>query len=120
MNMVPIREGSIQEYRGNVSRDAERTEFAHALREAAGTLKFSAHAQSRMKSRNITLTPEAAAKLEQAVDGAKKKGAKDSLILLSDMAFIVNVPNRTVVTAMDGESVRENVFTNIDSTVVAG
>jgi flagellar operon protein len=83
-------------------------------------VRFSAHARARLKSREIDVTPEVMEKLDRAVDGARKKGSRESLVLLSDLAFIVNVRNRTVVTAMDGESVRERVFTNIDSTVIAG
>lgn len=85
-----------------------------------GALKFSAHAQARMKSRNIPMTPEMIQKLDKAVSGAEQKGSRESLVLLSNLAFIVNVQNRTVVTAMDGDSTRERVFTNIDSTVIAG
>jgi flagellar operon protein len=73
-----------------------------------------------MQSRNIPTTPEMMQKLDKAVSGAEQKGSRESLVLLSDLAFIVNVQNRTVVTAMDGESTRERVFTNIDSTVIAG
>jgi flagellar operon protein len=83
-------------------------------------LKFSAHASSRLKSRNIEMTPDIMGKLEKAVEGAQNKGARDSLILVKDLAFIVNIPNKTVITAMDGESIKDNVFTNIDSTVIAG
>jgi flagellar operon protein len=82
-------------------------------------LKFSSHASSRLKSRGIEVTPDVMGKLEKAVTDAENKGARDSLILVKDLAFIVNIPNRTVVTAMDGESIRDNVFTNIDSTVIA-
>jgi flagellar operon protein len=82
-------------------------------------LKFSAHASSRLKSRNIEVTPDIMGKLEKAVAGAESKGSRDSLIFVKDLAFIVNVPNRTVITAMDGESIKDNVFTNIDSTVIA-
>jgi flagellar operon protein len=93
--------------------------FAELLKSKVEDLKFSAHAQSRLKSRNLVMTPQVMEKLNKAVSGAAGKGAKDSLILLHNMAFIVNIPNRTVVTAMDGESIRDNVFTNIDSTVIA-
>jgi flagellar operon protein len=58
------------------------------------------------------------AKIESAIDKAAAKGAKDSLILFKDMAFIVNVKNRTIVTAMEGSSMQDNVFTQIDSAVV--
>lgn len=82
-------------------------------------LKFSAHASTRIKSRNIDLTPEILEKLEKAVSGAANKGARNSLIMMKNLAFIVNIPNRTVITAMDGENLKENVFTNIDSAVIS-
>ena len=81
-------------------------------------IKFSAHAQTRLQSRNLLLDGENLARLARAVDQAQNKGAHDSLILLDDMAFIVNVRNRTVITAMDDEGLKENVFTNIDSAVI--
>jgi flagellar operon protein len=83
------------------------------------SVKFSKHAQQRLDSRNITLNEQDKTKIEQAVTMAEKKGSQDSLVLLRDMAFIVNIKNRTVVTAMDKESMSQNVFTNIDSAVVA-
>jgi flagellar operon protein len=95
------------------------TGFSDLFSNKISGLTFSAHAEARMKSRNINLSPERMLKLEGAVDRAKSKGSRDSLVLLSNLAFIVNIPNRTVVTAMDGDSLRENVFTNIDSTVIA-
>ncbi len=95
-------------------------DFTHLMHKKVGELKFSAHAQTRMKSRDINLTKEMMSKLDKAVAGAKEKGSKDTLVLLSNLAFIVNIPNKTVVTAMEGNSIRDNVFTNIDSTVIAG
>ena len=97
----------------------ERTEFSQLLKSHIDEIRFSAHAATRMKSRNIEMTPDMLGKLEKAVHGAAGKGARDSLILLKDYAFIVNIPNRTVVTAMDGAGLKENIFTNIDSAVVA-
>ena len=96
------------------------TGFSSVLKAKVQGVKFSAHAQARMKSRNIAMTPDMMDKLDKAVAGAEQKGSKDSLVLLSDLAFIVNVPSKTVVTAMDGESLREKFFTNIDSAVIAG
>jgi flagellar operon protein len=81
-------------------------------------VRFSHHAEQRLEQRGIQLQPEQMAKIESAVDKAAAKGAKDSLILFKDMAFIVNVKNRTIVTAMDGSSMQDNVFTQIDSAVV--
>ena len=87
-------------------------------------LKFSAHAQQRLASRQIQLSRDAMQRLDQAVTRAAEKGAKDALLLMpgvsrgEDLAFVVSVTNRTVITAMDGEHIRSNVFTNIDSAIV--
>lgn len=86
---------------------------------AAPSVKFSTHAQQRLQQRDITLDDEDVAKINQAVDRASEKGAKESLILLDDMAFVVSVKNRVVITAVDQPSMKQNVFTNIDSVVIA-
>lgn len=98
--------------------------FGDILREKSmpqetGTeLKFSKHAANRLAQRNIELTRN---QLERLNDGAKKadlKGIQDSLVIVDDLAFIVNVPSSTVVTAMDQTQTQENIFTNIDGTVI--
>lgn len=81
-------------------------------------LKFSHHAEQRLQQRGISLLPEQLTRIADAVDQAAAKGAKDSLVLFRDIAMIVNVPNRTVVTALDGNSMKEHIFTQIDSAVV--
>ena len=81
-------------------------------------LNFSSHARQRLQARQIELGPEELGKLEQAVEKAADKGCRSSLLLYRDMAFIAGVPNRTIITALHGESIKEHVFTNIDSTVV--
>jgi len=81
-------------------------------------LKFSNHASKRLEQRGIEIPREQLARISDAVDQAAAKGSKESLILLNDMALIVNIPNRTVVTAMDGGSMKDNVFTKIDSAVI--
>ena len=83
-----------------------------------GSLKFSAHAVDRMKSRGISFAPEVMKGIESAVSRAAAKGSKDTLVLAGDNALIVSVKNNTVVTVMDKNAMRDNVFTNIDSTVV--
>ncbi|MBL7997148.1 MAG: flagellar protein [Candidatus Kapabacteria bacterium] len=93
--------------------------FAEILQEEAGKIRFSAHAQSRMTSRDMALDDSDMKRLENAVSKADEKGSRDSLVMLRDMAFIVSVRNRTVITALKGEQAMENVFTNIDSAVVA-
>ncbi|WP_219836664.1 TIGR02530 family flagellar biosynthesis protein [Paenibacillus sp. R14(2021)] len=81
-------------------------------------LKFSHHAEQRIAQRGITLKPETLTKIGNAIDQAAAKGAKDSLVVYRDIAMIVNVPSRTVVTAMDGSAMQGNVFTQIDSAVI--
>ncbi|TBL77732.1 TIGR02530 family flagellar biosynthesis protein [Paenibacillus thalictri] len=81
-------------------------------------VKFSHHAEQRLQQRGIQLKPEQLAKIQSAIDKADSKGAKDSLMLLNDMALIVNIQNRTVVTAIDGSSLKDNIFTKIDSAVI--
>lgn len=82
------------------------------------TLHFSAHAVDRMKSRGISFDSELMKSIEMAIGKAAAKGSKDTLVLAGDNALIVSVKNNTVVTVMDRAAMRENVFTNIDSTVV--
>jgi len=81
-------------------------------------LKFSAHAAQRLTSRQIHISPEMMARVTDAVDKAGSKGVYDTLVLAGDAALIVNVKNRTVVTAMDREQLKGNVFTNIDGAVI--
>jgi len=86
--------------------------------ESAQDVVFSAHARDRLVQRNIQLTPHDIERLQGGVQQAAGKGAKESLVLMNELAFVVSVPNRTVITAMTGESVRGNVFTQIDSAVI--
>jgi flagellar operon protein len=81
-------------------------------------LRFSHHAELRLQQRGIELKPEEVQKIGSAIDKAAAKGAKDSLLIMNDLAFIVNVKNRMIVTAMDGAQLKDNVFTQIDSAVV--
>lgn len=82
-------------------------------------VKFSKHAVNRLSMRNIELTHDQMQRLNQGKIEAGEKGIKDSLILVDQLAFIVNVPNNTVVTAMDQTETKNNVFTNIDGAVIA-
>jgi flagellar operon protein len=92
---------------------------ARAAGAVAGTpLKFSAHAMARLESRNIKLTPDDVARLNAMADKAAAKGAKQSLFMMHDVAMVVSIKNRTVITAVDRDSMKENVFTNIDSAAI--
>lgn len=90
---------------------------AGALNQLDG-IKFSNHAIERMMSRGIKFSQADLKKLGEAVERAQSKGSKDSLILMNDSALIVSVKNKTVVTVMDKNALKDNVFTNIDSTIV--
>jgi flagellar operon protein len=81
-------------------------------------LRFSAHAAKRLQSRHIALTQQQENQLSKAVDQAADKGVQDSLILLNRLAFVVNVKNRTVVTAMDESQLKGGIFTNIDGAMI--
>ena len=90
-------------------------EFANVLQDR---LKVSGHAQTRLQSRGIELGPAEWDRVMEGVDRAAAKGARESLVLLDGTALVVSVRNRTLITAVDAASARENVFTNIDSAVV--
>ncbi len=81
-------------------------------------LRFSQHAVKRMESRGIDLSSDDLLKMQDAVKKAQEKGSKESLILSDKGAFVVSVKNNTVITAIDKGSLKENVFTNIDSTIM--
>jgi flagellar operon protein len=81
-------------------------------------LKFSKHASMRLDQRDITLSAEQSERLEAGVQKAGEKGIEESLVIVDSLAFIVNVPNQTVVTAMDQSESMDNVFTNIDGAVI--
>ena len=79
-------------------------------------LKISGHAKERMQERNITLSEQDLGKLENAMDSLERKGAKESLMIYKDYAFIASVRNRTIITSMDHKEV--DVVTNIDSAMM--
>ena len=83
------------------------------------TLKFSKHASNRLADRNIELTKEQMDRLTEGTNKAGSKGIKDSLVMVDHLAFIVNIPKNTVITAMDQSQADENIFTNIDGAVIA-
>jgi len=94
-------------------------EFGAVLRERITGLKFSAHAEDRIRQRGIDISVNELERLGSAVERAAGKNCRDSLVLVDDKAFVVSVKNRTVITALSGSSVKEGVFTNIDSAVVS-
>ena len=131
---------SIEGLNGPVGQPAVRPEAVHApaqpsqppvapetgeafgdllLRLERSQVNFSKHAMQRIERRGLQLDEQRLERLEAAVDRADAKGSRDSLILLDELALVVSVRNRTVVTAMDEQNRKEHVFTNIDSVVIA-
>lgn len=81
-------------------------------------LTLSKHVSDRIGRRQLNLSAERMRVLESAVNKAAAKGARDSLVLLDDLAVLVSVKNRTVITAMDRNNMKEGVFTQIDSAII--
>ena len=82
------------------------------------SLKFSKHATSRLDSRQINLSEEQMTRLNAGVDKAMAKGIRESLVIMDNVALVVNIENKTVVTALDHSEATDHVFTNIDGAVV--
>jgi len=81
-------------------------------------VRFSKHAANRLVDRNISLSNDQLKRLNDATLKAGEKGIKESLVLMDQLAFVVNVPNNTVITALDQSETGSNVFTNIDGAVI--
>jgi len=93
-------------------------EFGRVLAGKLAGLNFSGHARERLAQAGRTLTPAELARVETALDRVAAKGARDALVLLPDLALVVSVSNQTVITAVSGARMRDNVFTQIDSAVI--
>ena len=91
---------------------------AAAKSSGSAPLRFSNHAIDRMQARGIRFSPDEMSRIENAVSRAQAKGAKETLLLTDSSALIVSVKDNTVVTVMDKAALKDNVFTNIDSTVM--
>ena len=119
-----IKPGSVLE--ASLRSQSIGTDFQSMLQDqlnknAAGTdetIQFSKHAMQRVEQRGIEITDSFMNDLNTAVSKARDKGAKDMVVIDQNGAFIVNVPNNIVVTAISGSEMKENVFTNIDSAVI--
>ena len=90
------------------------TSFRDILENLA-PVQFSKHAATRLNDRNINLTGEQIDRVATGIGKANEKGIRDSLVLVDDVALVVNVKSRTVITAVNQA---ENVFSNIDGAVI--
>jgi flagellar operon protein len=93
--------------------------FDEVLHQHASSLRFSGHAVQRLQRRSIDVDPSALQRLDHGVQQAAAKGSRESVVFVDDTAFVVSVRNRTVITAVDSAHMRDQVFTNIDSAVIA-
>ncbi len=114
---VPIvKESGFQQ---GMHQDGVKSHFDEIFSKEISKVKLSKHAQQRLESRDISLSSNEMDRINTAVQKAEAKGSKDSLVMMDNTAFVVNIPNRTVITAMSLANSNENVFTNIDSVVFA-
>jgi flagellar operon protein len=104
----------------NIKKNQPGLDFKEVLRQKLPQegVKFSSHCLKRLEQNNIQVSPQQLDKLNNAVDKAESKGSRESCILMDDMAFIVSVNNRTVITVVEGPRMKDSVFTNIDSAVI--
>lgn len=114
--VTPTTQANRQSQKGSAAPGG--SSFAETLSQAQN-IKFSNHAQKRLQTRDISLSDDGLARLALAVEKADKRGGRESLVVMDDLAFIVNVKERLVVTALDSQSRGEGVFTQIDSVVFA-
>lgn len=131
MNQINNRFASIEQITGqyllqkkkSAGGSASEISFEEILRQKqeisdGSELKFSKHAAMRLNDRHINLSEEQSERLENGVSRANEKGIQESLVILDSLAFIVNVPNRTVVTAMEQGESSNQIFTNIDGAII--
>ena len=126
MNIVNKSFVSIDEIRsklnGGAGQIAEKTgsdsgkSFDRVLLDKADQIKFSRHAAKRLETRNISISEEQKARLEDAAEQAMEKGMTESLVMVDDLAFILNVRNKTIVPAVNDTA--NAVFTNIDGAII--
>jgi flagellar operon protein len=95
------------------------TAFGDVLAQRTSGIQFSGHAMQRIERRGIDLGQQTLVRLQEGVSRAESKGARESVVLVDGTAFVVSVKNKTVITAVDPAHMRDHVFTNIDSAVIA-
>jgi flagellar operon protein len=116
--LIPPGPGAVPTAQPSASAPAPRRAFADVLSDAS-PVTFSNHALARLERRGIEVDASTAKRLDAGVSRAAAKGSRDAVVLVDGTAFVVAVRNRTVVTAVDSAHMRDHVFTNIDSAVIA-
>ena len=110
--------GTAQLKKGQERNGVSFQDILNNKQEETQTVRFSKHAANRLADRQIELSRGQLDRLQEGTEKAQQKGIKESLVLVDQLAFIVNVPSSTVVTAMDRQDATENIFTNIDGAVI--
>ena len=120
MNIGLIKHAQKSQGKASIEASRDTKSFAEVLgdQQHGMEVKLSAHAQRRLAQQNITISSQDITRIGAAVQKAEMKGARESLMLLKDLALVVNIRNRTVITAIDNTRQRDKIFTNIDSTVI--
>ncbi len=115
-----LPEPQVTRTNSNIQKTESGLTFKEVLRQQLPKpeLKFSSHCLKRLEQNNIEVSTQQIEKLNNAVDKAESKGARETCIIMDDMAFIVSINNRTVITVVDGQRMKDSVFTNIDSAVI--
>lgn len=118
--LPPIQEsvGKVENSKNQVKNGSFQSILSQEIQNTEDSIKVSSHASKRLMERNITLNSNDMIRLSRAMDKASAKGAKDSLMLYKDIAFIASIKNRTLITAISPQDSEENVYTNIDSAVI--
>ena len=112
-----LKQGEVSEFKGLLDSTVDQQSNSQVAPAAKG-IQLSTHAMRRLQERNITIDKDEYTKLQTAMDRLKLKGGQDSLVITGKAAYIVDVPKNTIVTAIDKDSIGENVFTKIDSTIL--
>lgn len=119
-----LKSGEKSEFKGLVESLSKENGNQSGLRQPQVTtadvgaeVKVSSHAIKRLQERNIELDGNEYMKLKEAMGKLRAKGSHDSLVITNKAAYVVDVDKNTVVTAVDRNSMNDNVFTKIDSTV---
>lgn len=125
MNKMDIRQLEnrlINSTKPKVSKSSDsKKDFNQVLQSIQGKdseIKFSKHATERLNSRDMNLSTEEMSRLKMAFNKAESKGVKDALFLMDDKAFIANIHNKTIITTVSKEQLKNNIFTNIDGAVI--
>jgi flagellar operon protein len=105
--------------RQNATQATSGPSFSEVLTSHTSAPQFSRHALQRLQQRGITLDQSTLGRLTEGVSRAAGKGSRDSVVFVDGTAYVVSVANNTVITAVPSEHMRQQVFTNIDSAVIA-